>query len=153
MFISLVALAMATMSFAQSSVLATLSHEGEISTFYGVTALKSAVEAAENGDVITLSSGQFNAVDISKTITLRGAGMSVSTDSINSHEATIIQGAFTISQADTIEGRIVMEGLYFGQAVSYEGVLKNAQFLKCRFYSFYGKNNPVMTNIAPRICC
>ena len=102
--------------------------------------------AAENGDVITLSSGQFNAVDITKPITLRGAGMSVSTDSINSHEATIVQGDFTINLADSLEGRIVMEGLYFNQSVTYAGVLKNAQFLKCRFSKFTGKSTPIMTN-------
>lgn len=139
-------LSMSMVVFAQGSLLATLSHNGEISAYYGPSALKSAVEAAEDGDVITLSSGQFNAVDINKLITLRGAGMSISTDSINAHEATIIQGAFTISQTDSLEGRVVMEGLYFNQSVTYAGTLKNAQFLKCRFSKFIGKNNPVMTN-------
>ena len=139
-------LSMSMVVFAQGSLLATLSHDGEICAFYGASALTSAVAAAENGDVITLSSGQFNAVDITKPITLRGAGMSVSTDSINSHEATIVQGDFTINLADSLEGRIVMEGLYFNQSVTYAGVLKNAQFLKCRFSKFTGKSTPIMTN-------
>ena len=132
--------------FAQGSLLATLSHDGQISAFYGADALKSAVAVAEAGDVITLSSGQFSSANISKPITLRGSGMSVSTDSINAHEATIIQGDFTINIADSLEGRVVMEGLYFNQKVTYAGVLKNAQFLKCRFGQFVGSNNPVMTN-------
>ena len=132
--------------FAQGSLLATLSHNGEISAFYGASALASAVNVAENGDVITLSSGQFNAVNISKLITLRGAGMSISTDSINSHEATIIQGAFTINQADSLEGRIVMEGLYFSNAITYSGNLKNAQFLKCRFTAFKAGTNATIVN-------
>lgn len=147
LFLSLVAAIMATSTvFAQGSLLATLSHDGTISAFYGATALKAAVEAAKNGDVITLSSGQFNAVNIDKLITLRGAGMSVNTDSVNAHEASIIQGEFTITQADTLEGRIIMEGLYFSERVRYAGILKNAQFLKCRFYKFVGSSNPVMVN-------
>lgn len=147
LFFSLVAAMMcATASFAQGSLLATLSHDGEISVFYGSNALKTAVDAAENGDVITLSSGQFNAVNITKNITLRGAGMSISTDSINPHEMTIIQGAFSINVADSLSGRINMEGLYSGSDVTYNGTLRNAQFLKCRFQRFLAGTNAVMTN-------
>ena len=147
LFLSLVAAMMcATASFAQGSLLATLSHDGEISVFYGSSALKTAVDAAENGDVITLSSGQFNAVNITKNITLRGAGMNMSTDSINPHEMTIIQGAFSINVADSLSGRINMEGLYSGSYVTYNGTLRNAQFLKCRFQRFLPGTNAVMTN-------
>ena len=133
LLLTLIALVCATVSYAQGSLLATLSHDGQISAYYGASALKAALEAATDGDVITLSSGQFNAVDITKAITLRGAGMSVSTDSINPHESTIIQGNYTINLADSLAGRIVMEGLYMNGTVTYSGVLKNAQFLKCRF--------------------
>lgn len=49
-------------AFAQGSLLATLNHEGTISTFYGAQAWKNAHDAAVNGDVITLSSGTFVAV-------------------------------------------------------------------------------------------
>ena len=133
LLLTFVALVCATVSYAQGSLLATLSHDGQISAYYGASALKAALEAATDGDVITLSSGQFNAVNITKAITLRGAGMSVSTDSINPHESTIIQGNYTINLADSLAGRIVMEGLYMNGTVTYSGVLKNAQFLKCRF--------------------
>ena len=51
-------------TFAQSSMLATLSHEGEITTYYGATAYRDAVNAAAHGDIITLSSGSFAAVNI-----------------------------------------------------------------------------------------
>lgn len=148
-------LSMSMVMFAQGSLLATLSHEGQISAFYGASALKSAVKAAENGDMITLSSGQYDAVDINKTITLRGAGMSINTDSINAHEATIIQGAFTINIADSLEGRIVMEGLYLG-SVKYTGTLRNAQFVKCRFTNFLPTGTALITNssfIHCRIYC
>lgn len=132
MFISLVALAMATMSYAQSSVLATLSHEGSISTFYGTTALREALAKAVNGDAITLSAGQFQAASITKAITLRGAGMSTRNDSINSHESSIVQGNFTVHVSDSAS-RLIMEGIYFNSAMTYSGNLKNALFMKSRF--------------------
>ena len=132
-FLSLVAFVFATVCFAQGSLLATLSHNGQISAYYGASALKTALEAATDGDVITLSSGQFNAADITKAVTLRGAGMSVSTDSLQTHESTIIQGDYTINLADTLQGRIIMEGIYMNGTVTYKGTVKNAQFLKCRF--------------------
>ena len=137
---------MSMIVFAQGSLLATLSHDGNISAFYGASALESAVAAAESGDVITLSSGQFSATNITKPITLRGAGMSVSTDSLNAHEATIIQGSFSINIADSLEGRLAMEGLYFNGGITYSGVLNNAQFLKCRFKNFLSGTNALCRN-------
>ena len=143
--LSFVAFVFATVCLAQGSLLATLSHEGEISAYYGASALKAALTAAADGDVITLSSGQFTAVDITKAITLRGAGMSVSNDSTNTHESTIIQGNFQINLADSLQGRIIMEGLYVNGDVTYVGTLKNAQFLKCRFNGL-GYSNGKITN-------
>lgn len=139
--LSFVAFVFATVCFAQGSLLATLSHDGEISAYYGASALKAALNAAADGDVITLSSGQFNAVDITKAVTLRGAGMSVSNDSTNTHEPTIIQGDFQINLADSLQGRIIMEGMYINGKVVYAGTLKNAQFLKCRFYGLVWFNS------------
>ena len=143
--LSFVAFVFATVCLAQGSLLATLSHEGEISAYYGASALKAALTAAADGDVITLSSGQFTAVDITKAITLRGAGMSLSKDSTNTHESTIIQGDFQINLADSLQGRIIMEGLYVNGNVTYVGTLKNAQFLKCRFNGL-GYRNGKITN-------
>lgn len=146
-FFSLVAAMMATSAvFAQGSLLATLSHDGNISAYYGANALKTAVDAAKAGDVITLSSGQFNAVNITKPITLRGAGMSVSTDSVAAHEATIVQNAFEINIADSLSGRLLMEGLYFRNGITYKGYIKNAQFMKCRFENFIAGTSAKMTN-------
>ena len=143
--LSFVAFVFATVCLAQGSLLATLSHEGEISAYYGASALKAALTAAADGDVITLSSGQFTAVDITKAITLRGAGMSVNNDSTNTHESTIIQGDFQINLDDSLQGRIIMEGLYVNGNVTYAGTLKNAQFLKCRF-NLLAYSNGKITN-------
>lgn len=133
LIVSLFVLLCTTMSFAQTSLLATLSHEGSISTYYGSNALKEALEKATDGDAITLSAGQFSAANITKNVTLRGAGMSVRTDSIYSHEATIVQGAFEIAPTDSTTGRIIVEGVYFTSDISYKGLVRNPLFMKSRF--------------------
>ena len=143
--LSFVAFVFATVCLAQGSLLATLSHDGEISAYYGASALKAALTAAVDGDVITLSSGQFTAVNITKAVTLRGAGMSVRNDSTNTQESTIIQGDFQISLAESLQGRIIMEGMYINGNVTYVGTLKNAQFLKCRFNGL-GYSSGTITN-------
>lgn len=149
LFLSLIAMMCAMAMYGQGSLLATLSHNGEISAFYGIDALKSTMAAADNGDVITLSSGQFNAATIDKAVTLRGAGMSINTDSVNSHGSTLIQNNFTINLSDTLTGRLVMEGLYMKNDITYKGHVKNAQFLKCRFSDFAAANDSAkMTNAA-----
>ena len=132
-FLSLIALAIATVSFAQATLLATLSHDGSISTFYGTTALKDALQKAENGDAITLSAGQFVSANIDKAVTLRGAGMSISNDSTNSHESTIVQGDFELNLTDSVSERIVVEGVYFASKLTYKGNVRNALFMKSRF--------------------
>lgn len=122
---------------AQSSVIATLFHDGDIKTFYGTGALRSAHAAAVHGDVITLSSGSFTATDITKAVTLRGAGMEY--DSISVTEPTIISGDFSIqiaSDSTLQNNNLVMEGIYHNAAgvITVIGSLKNPQFVKCRLY-------------------
>lgn len=128
--VSLVALVCATVSFAQSSLLATLSHEGQVSTFYGANALTAAHAAAAHGDIITLSSGTFVATNITKAITLRGAGMEI--DSVHGTMPTILTGDFTIGIADSVQQRLTLEGLYHNHQIIYYTV-KNPTFMKCRF--------------------
>lgn len=124
---------------AQSSLLATLNHEGTISTYYGASALQQAYNAATHGDVITLSSGSFLGTDIKKAITLRGAGMQV--DTVSHTEPTVITNNFNIDISDTVSHRLTIEGVYSNQTIKV-GTLKNAMFLKCRFYDFgYSSSN------------
>lgn len=134
MILSLVAaIVAATATYAQSSMLATLSHEGNISTFYGSTALRDAYNASTHGDIITLSSGSFTPVNIEKALTIRGAGMQV--DTVAKTYPTIIAGDFSINIPDSIEQRLTMEGLYNNFTITVKGTLKNASFLKDRFYA------------------
>lgn len=139
LFLSLVAaLVSTTMSFAQSSMLATLSHNGEISTFYGATALREAYNAATDGDIITLSSGSFVSVDIKKALTIRGAGMELNaTEQI---EPTVISGDFNINIPTDKEQHLTIESIYSNSNISYTGILANATFIKSRFRSFQGYN-------------
>ena len=125
---------------AQSSVIATLFHDGDIKTFYGTGALRSAHAAAVHGDVITLSSGSFTATDITKAVTLRGAGMEY--DSISVTEPTIISGDFSIqiaSDSTLQNNNLVMEGIYHNAAgiITVNGSLNNPQFVKCRLYEIH----------------
>lgn len=118
--------------FAQSSMLATLSHDGEITVFYGANALKEAHAAATHGDAITLSSGSFNAVDITKAITLRGAGMDV--DTLKNTYPTIINGDFSIIIGDSVNEKLTIEGIYNNFTITISKGLSNATFMKSRLY-------------------
>lgn len=130
--------------FAQSSMLATLNHEGTISTFYGAAALREAHAVAVHGDVITLSSGSFTSVDITKAITLRGAGMEI--DTLSGTEPTIISGDFNIHIADSVSQRLTIEGIYHNHNLNYKGTLTNALFLKNRLYNVNYADNGIMKN-------
>lgn len=138
LFLLIVATSLATMSFAQSSLLATLNHEGKISTFYGAQAWKNAHEAAVNGDVITLSSGNFVSVDITKAITVRGAGMGIDSTAVS--EPTIISGNFKINIENADSCRLIMEGIYSNHMILYVNVV-NPLFLKCRLKTVMYYNN------------
>lgn len=118
-------------AWAQGSLLATLNHEGTVSTFYGATALRDAHAAATHGDVITLSSGMFLSTDITKAITLRGSGMQV--DSVLKTEPTIISGDFNIKISDKTDKHLTLEGIYSDYIITYTDTLRNAVFLKNRF--------------------
>lgn len=142
LFFSLVAVMIATVSFAQSNTLAILSHNGNLSTFYGSRAFRDAMNAAENGDVITLSSGNFEATNITKAVTIRGAGME--TDSVTKTTPTIITNNFNIDVPDTIEHKLTIEGIYHNQIIYVYHQLSNATFMKCRLYAVaavYGQEN------------
>lgn len=130
-FMVLVAMC-ATEAKAQSSLLATLNHEGAISTYYGATALQQAHEAAANGDVITLSSGTFLSVDITKAVTLRGAGMAL--DAATQTEPTVLANDFNITIDDEVTDRLTIEGIYSDQQINIKK-LKKAMFLKDRIRS------------------
>lgn len=118
-------------AIAQSSQIATLLHNGQITNFYSGTAFKEALEVADDGDVISLSSGIFNATDITKNVTIRGAGITVEGYN-NSQLPTILSGNFTINCTESELYSLCLEG------ISLSGTLKigsadNLAAYKCRF--------------------
>ena len=135
--ISLVAvLACMAVGYAQSALVATLNHGEAVSVFYGASALAEAYDAATHGDVITLSNGTFNSVDIAKNITVRGAGMD------ETGPCTRINGNFNLyGVPDSVDatGHLTLEGLYHDGDIyyttkdsTYTSPIKNAHFVKCR---------------------
>lgn len=140
-FLSLIASVVGVMgASAQSSMLATLTHEGTVSTFYGANALRDAHSAAASGDVITLSSGTFISTDITKAVTIRGAGMDV--DAKMQREPTVISGDFKINIPDSA-GRMTLEGIYSNHTITYNNV-KNAMFMKCRLKEITGNGSFIL---------
>ncbi len=142
LFISLVAaIVAATATFAQSTLVATLTHGENVTMYYGTYALRDAHNAAVSGDVINLSSGAFQAVEIKKAITLRGTG-------IDAQEPTFIVNDLYINIPTSDTGRLSMEGIRCGNTVYLKGTLTNAYFLKCQFSEMrcHTGNTPTIKN-------
>lgn len=113
-------------ALAQNEV-ATLEHGDEMSAYYGTNALVEAHNAAVDGDIITLSSGTFTSINITKAITLHGAGYSTDTLGIT---PTCISGNFNIEVPnDSIY--LVIEGIRFQGDITYRDQLHYAKFIKC----------------------
>ena len=66
LLLTLAVLLTVTCAAAQSTQVATLSHDGTITSFTSAYALRDAYNAAVDGDVITLSSGAFAAISLEK---------------------------------------------------------------------------------------
>ncbi|MBO4308119.1 MAG: hypothetical protein J5848_07415 [Bacteroidales bacterium] len=125
--------ALFVMTFAYSQrIFATLQHEGNVSVYYGQYALSQAHSAAVAGDIITLSPGMFNAVNITKNITIRGAGMFA--DTAAGTTPTYISGQFYMRAPEDAAHFLTMEGLYFMNDVKFD-TLYNPQFSKCLFHT------------------
>lgn len=125
-FFSLVAaLLAATATYAQNTLVATLTHGENVSMYYGTYALRDAYNAAVSGDVINLSAGGFQPVNIEKAITLRGAGISetLPTSIVNNFEVII---------PDEDKNRFIMEGINC-KRLDFKGTCENPYILKCRF--------------------
>lgn len=130
----------ASATFAQQQ-LATLNHNDSVSVFYGASALQQAHAAAVNGDIIILSSGSFNSVNITKAITIRGNGMEENL--VAGISPTIINGDFALNITNDNTNHLRMEGLKMTGTV-YRRALTSPYFYKCRFNTFRSYSNPSM---------
>lgn len=108
--LTIITLAAALCAGAQTSQIATLLHDGQLTNFYSGSALIQAYEAAVDGDVITLSSGMFNATDIKKNITIRGAGMGL-VEAGDNTLPTRISGNFNIECPESDTHHVTLEGI------------------------------------------
>lgn len=124
-----VAMIMATLSYAQINLVATLNHNDSISVYYGSSALGQAYNNAVGGDIITLSGGTFSSVNISKAVTIRGAGMI--SDDIASTDLTNITGNFTINIQDDSINHFTLEGVNANVQIITQSAYK-PKFIKCR---------------------
>ena len=126
-FLSLVvAMMVATASFAQNTLVATLTHGETVAMYYGTNALRDAYNAAVSGDVINLSGGNFQSVDIYKAIALRGTGIDVAVPSR-------IMGNFKINIPTDDINRLSIEGIRCDNNMALGGTFENPYFMKCAF--------------------
>lgn len=139
LFLSLVAMMAVAVSFAQNTLVATLSHGEDISMYYGTYALREAYNAAVSGDIINLSGGAFQSTDIKKGITLRGTG-------IDDTNPTNIINNFTINIPEDDTNRLSMEGIRCTGHIMMSGTFANLFFTKCQFNSFEYNENAVIKN-------
>lgn len=146
-------LMIAATSFAQQQM-ATLNHNDTISVFYGTYALRDAHNAAVAGDIVTLSPGTFEKCDITKPITLRGAGAAI--DTISGTYPTIISGEFNFDISKDPEHCLTMEGICISQKVTVNK-LYNAKFIRCNMYELVNQSVSgqlsVTENIELTNCC
>ena len=96
---------------AQDTFVATLEHNGEYTNFYNTQALSKAYDAAEDGDVITLSAGAFPCPTITKGVTIRGIGLGLG------QKHTTITTAVDVYAQDASR-TVNLEGLYFNTTLN-----------------------------------
>ncbi|MEE3384254.1 MAG: hypothetical protein VZR36_04120 [Prevotella sp.] len=111
--LSIVALCCTVAAWAQSTdQISAILQKGEQTTiYYGQDALKNAVNASEDGSVITLSSGIFNDPGaVQKSISVYGIGWETDADGVI--PTTINSLTFQTGNDETTLNNIVLEGVY-----------------------------------------
>ena len=124
---------------AQDVLLATLQKGETTQYFYGSDAFKEAMEAAENGNTITLGAGTYNAIDITKAVSIYGNGYEMRADTTSQKEGnmafpTRIAGDFAIALEtvnDAPTKGLYIEGIYSADRVRITKHLSAASFVKC----------------------
>lgn len=88
---------------------AVLHHDGDTQVFIGRNAFANANAAAVDGDVITLSAGTFNIADITKSISLYGAGFEYNNET--GTEKTLLVGTLNIGVSGQTLANVHIEGI------------------------------------------
>lgn len=127
--ISLAIVLMAVLNtFAQDVQLVTVQHGTEMQAFYGSDAFKSAIAAAQTGDIISLSGGNYNSATIDKAVTIQGAGYV--DDFKNNRYRTHFVGAMSINLSEGATG-LYIEGISTYDNLNIEGNVVSLYFGCC----------------------
>lgn len=143
----ILAITLCSFSFAEAQnekLTAILQHGDEATSFTGMDALKQAHEAAVDGDIITLSEGAFNSTDITKSVSIYGAGFEK--DEAAGTAVTILKG-LNIGNTDQAISNVRLEGvcvsgsiyLSFKNTKTIEGLVITKCFINGGVI-FYGRS-------------
>lgn len=149
LFSMAVALFMTATSFAQvvsEAISATLQRGESTTVYYGTDALKQALENAEEGNIITLSSGTFSVPDnFNKSVRIYGAGYE--DDTLTGVARTFLAGGLTMNGLDGQHpDYFYMEGVWINGDVNInkletDTLIQGTKFVKCRMGRINMKSN------------
>ena len=115
------------------SLTATLQQGDKVTPFYGENAFRDAYEAAENGALITLSTGNHmrdGSIDIRKSITIIGSGAFGEDETLSYINSIYIY-------ADNVR----IEGLFIRESIEFREWVKNTRVLHCYAKNLYGSEH------------
>lgn len=142
-------LVMSVCAKAQDVQVATLQHGDAMSAYYGADAFKNAMEAAESGDLISLSAGSFNAASITKAVKIQGAGYVQ--DLGSQRYRTSINGDLNITLEES-EAGLTIEGIWHDNNMNLNGNLQQFTIAKSRCNSIIFGSNSYSLNSLIKQC-
>ena len=129
--LSIIALCWTIVAAAQNEIMTVvLQHGSEVSVFTGANAFVNANAEAVDNDVIILSSGTFNVSDITKSISIYGAGFEKDENSNTNVSKINGQLNLGVSGGETL-ANIHLEGISFNAAVNTNVPLEGFVMEKC----------------------
>lgn len=126
---------MTTAVFAQNQPVALLVHGSNTTAFYGTNAFVDAHNAAVSGDIINLSAGTFVPTNITKNLTIRGAGFTGGIDHMTIFDDDL---HIQILAADSVN-QLYMEGFYTDDELIFDSITVGT-FAHCRINTVTSTN-------------
>ncbi|MBR4713532.1 MAG: hypothetical protein IKP27_07645 [Paludibacteraceae bacterium] len=161
LFSMAVALFMTATGFAQvvsEAISATLQRGESTTVYYGTDALKQALDDAEDGNIITLSSGTFSTpANFNKAVKIYGAGYE--DDTLTGVARTFLAGALTMNGLDGQHpDYFYMEGVWINGEVNInkletDTLIQGTKFVKCRMGTFNMRSNSDATILRQCYIC
>lgn len=144
LFLLMFALGCLVVAKADNDVQIAVLQSGEnVKVFKGPNALTNAHEEAVDGDVITLSEGSFNACNITKSVSIYGAGYEE--NKTNGTLLTQINSIVTVGLQDKTLSNVHLEGLYLSGGLNVGGgindyPLANLRVVKSKINYIYSNS-------------